>query len=246
MIDATARYRDLAYIESLKPDYSPLPLLPETSPGVRCFLVFPYDDPLPEGALQIIEQRYHSVVNWVEAASGYRLLAHPDVIGLQLTAPARTIATWGVREARWRALMELQAHTPFKPLSRTHGSAQEAWLLLLRGNATIVPCASPKEYLAPNLGVALLNDPAISAWLSAGGLEPNRIDPTPGYPAFYSANEASGILAHELLHTLGASHHETGVMGPLQYSWPNAHIDSIAEKSTMMVLRESPLVLKTH
>jgi hypothetical protein len=241
MIDAP--YRDWEYLSKLEPDFSPLPPLDEGSPGIRMFVLVPFDDALPgvPGAgLKVIQKHYHSVVNWVAQVSDFRLLAYPKVVGVQWLYRRPQIEELNEVGLAYRAITFLRGFKQYK------AHPDDVWLMCIWGNARAVPCAVSVEeennFLPAKWG--LVNDPVISAWLWEAGLGPRRYNPVLGYPAFDTPSYASAVLAHELLHALGAGHHPTGIMsvGELGEDWPNIPIDNFAkEGSTMEILAQHPL-----
>jgi hypothetical protein len=236
----------LDFIQSLRPDFTPLPSLPEGSPGVRLFILEPLDDPLPKGGLEVITYQYWSVVNWVRQASGFRVLAHPQVILIPQGTPVATINEWdNGADIAFRCLSYMNRFTEWRAVTRISGPP-EVWLLACRGVVKETPCAlSANEEYRATVGWAILPDAVISAWLAGEGLEASRPNLSQGDTYYYSPHKASGIAAHELLHGLGASHHPTGIMHPYACTgdWPNVHIDHIADDSTMAMLAVSPLVV---
>lgn len=133
----------LDYIQTLKPDFTPLPPLTEGSPGVRFFVLEPLDDPLPPGGLEVITRHYWSVVNWVSQVSGFRVLAHPKVILVPQVTPVAKIGKWNNGyDIAYRCFTYLNAFTEWKPITRSPDPA-EVWLLACRGVVRETPCGMP-------------------------------------------------------------------------------------------------------
>jgi hypothetical protein len=240
--------REWAFIERLRPDFTPRTPIPEGIPALRCLLLFPQDDPPPEGSLTAIRQYYHAALNWIETVSGCRVAAHPEVVGVPLLAPAHVISRCSARDLVYRIFWTLEAFTPeFKPLSGPE--QEEVWVLMARGCPAVIPCACAlQDEDRGRVGWALINDPILTAWTAAAGLERRRVNPTPGYPDLYTPEAACGVLVHEILHALGCGdHHVGGIMGRIYGDWPAVHIDYLAgETSTLGRLRKSPLVTEVN
>jgi hypothetical protein len=232
---------DWEYISKLAPDFSPPPL-PEGSPGVRCFVLVPEDDSLPQGGLDVIQRHYWSWVNWVKDVSGFPIQTYPKVVELHLPWTAEKLASYySIPKLSVALFYWMEESTKWKPRTRS-SEIPEVWLLGVRGACNIPTAAGCIEVEEIHVGWGLLPDYIISAWTSDAGLEPNRPVATPtnsGARKWYSANEASGAAVHELLHGLGADHHPTGIMGTGWQYWPNIHIK---ESSTLSLLASSPQV----
>ena len=212
-----------------RPPSTPFPVTARDKWIGKLFILIPKDNPLPARSEIVISDRFHMAINWINEKMGHRLAFQQEPIYLTMPFTFAEVRRQASKGGNLPKLIFdwMQNETPHKPRGSWIGSRNEAWVVIVRGAGGYAGGAA-RGTSAEDIGVAMVGDAVLSAWLSEKGLERNICpdvifldNPYNSRLPSCTADAQTGAFIHEIFHACFdiAAHESRSVLAEWSWWW---------------------------